>query len=196
MRLWIISDLHQEFSDVAWRPKNTPRHDALIAAGDIAGSPTASMAFLRTLTDQPIVYVLGNHEFYRSSLQDGILEARHAASSQNVVFLENGLVSLGGIRILGATLWTDFALFGNPVLGMFDGLTMVADYEEIQGSDGDLHPSETLERHQGSVSWLKSALSLPFEGPTVVVSHRAAQRISPPSLPAGFRVSFFREPSA
>src|SRR5438445_9723562 len=41
---------------------------------------------------------------------------RQAAEGTNVHFLENRAVELGGVRFLGCTLWTDFALFGEAEL--------------------------------------------------------------------------------
>ena len=41
--------------------------DALVVTGDIAESPTlrSALTSLATLTERPVYFVLGNHDFYR-----------------------------------------------------------------------------------------------------------------------------------
>ena len=63
----------------------------------------------------PVVYVPGNHEYYDGEF--GALEAAMhdaAASVDNVHVLNNAALvdPAGQWRVLGTTLWTDFALYG------------------------------------------------------------------------------------
>ena len=63
----------------------------------------------------PVIYVPGNHEYYDGEF--GALEAAmHDAAAQvdNVQCLNNAALvdRYGQWRVLGTTLWTDFALFG------------------------------------------------------------------------------------
>lgn len=56
----------------------------------------------------PIIYVAGNHEFYKGSLLGDIEELRRGAlelqaAGHNVHFLEQGAAVVGGVRFLGAT---------------------------------------------------------------------------------------------
>ena len=62
MRLHILSDLHLEFGKV-----KIPETDAdvIVLAGYIhVGSKGISWA-RKQFPDKPVIYVLGNHEFYR-----------------------------------------------------------------------------------------------------------------------------------
>jgi len=67
----------------------------------------------------PVVVLAGNHEFFDGDLEEEIRELRKEATETEgrVSFLEQDhLVSdlpVGKLHILGCTLWTDFALFGD-----------------------------------------------------------------------------------
>jgi predicted phosphodiesterase len=65
MRLHILSDLHLEFWD--FLPKPTAA-DVVILAGDIHVGRLGRRWIRKAFGDAPVVYVLGNHEFYNKSL--------------------------------------------------------------------------------------------------------------------------------
>jgi predicted phosphodiesterase len=60
-KLHILSDLHQEFS--SFQPPSTDA-DIIILAGDIWKGNKGVYWARDTFPDKPIVYVMGNHEFY------------------------------------------------------------------------------------------------------------------------------------
>jgi predicted phosphohydrolase len=110
MKLWIMSDLHQEFPELAWRPPRVPEHDILVLAGDIDVTCAKAIQYARSITDKPIVMVAGNHEFYGQNLSEQLTLAQ-ALSGGRLHFLENQTANVDGVRFVGATLWTDFELF-------------------------------------------------------------------------------------
>ena len=61
--------------------------DALVVTGDIAESPTLSSALtsLATLTERPVYFVLGNHDFYRGTVVDTRRQVGDVAS-ENLVY--------------------------------------------------------------------------------------------------------------
>jgi predicted phosphodiesterase len=61
MKLHILSDLHTEFAD--FEPPETDA-DIVILAGDIGVGLGGLSWVARHLSDRPIIYVPGNHEFY------------------------------------------------------------------------------------------------------------------------------------
>ena len=61
---------------------------------------------------QRIIYVAGNHEFYKHHWDAHLTLLREQAALHDINFLENDAVLIDGIRFLGATFWTDFAYFG------------------------------------------------------------------------------------
>jgi hypothetical protein len=56
--------------------------------------------------------VMGNHESYRRCLPDELALAREQALTFGINLLENDAVVIGGVRFVGATLWTDYRIFG------------------------------------------------------------------------------------
>src|SRR6266404_799685 len=146
MRLHILSDLHLEFE-----PFIPPavEADAVILAGDVGTGRNGFKWALKTFPDRPVIYVLGNHEFYGQKLQKLIMELREMAAGTNVHFLENDSFTIGDVVFLGATLWTDFALNGDPVMSEVVAQTGMNDYRRIRTLPrySRLKPSDTRRLH-------------------------------------------------
>lgn len=100
----------------------------------------------------------------------------------NIHFLENEAVVIKGVRFPGATLWTDFELFGDPSAAMITALEMMNDYKVVQTTkDGKYYrfqPTQTKAFHAASREWLQAALATAHDGPTVVVTYTAPHRLS------------------
>lgn len=90
----------------------------MVLASDIdrgtRGVVWARMAF----SDVPVLYVAGNHEYYDERIGRLHRKLREAATGSNVRILENETFELNGYRFFGATLWTDFNLFGDRLAAM------------------------------------------------------------------------------
>lgn len=174
MRLVIYSDLHQEWGDFNPPPE---AHDAdlVILAGDIEPKLAGLEWAARTFPGQPVVYVAGNHEYYGSSL--GLLsDLKVKAARLGISFLEQQELLLSGVRILGATLWSGFDLGEGEQkqhASMLAAQKHINDFYEIREfAEGPLvGPQSVLKLHQQSVAWLDEALSQPFDGKTIVVTH-------------------------
>lgn len=115
MRFLTWSDLHLEFG--AFTPHlDGVEWDALLLAGDI-GVGMAGLSWARKWFGRggrPVLYVMGNHEPYGQKPLARLLErARRSVEGTSIRVLENDSVSLGGVRVFGATLWTDFRLHGD-----------------------------------------------------------------------------------
>src|SRR6202012_5047412 len=76
--------------------------------------------WLREIVPLPGVgfFVLGNHECYGRVWSEEIAHARAVAPLYGIHLLENNTVVLNGVRFIGATLWTDYALFGNGYVAL------------------------------------------------------------------------------
>jgi predicted phosphodiesterase len=179
----ILSDLHVEFA-----PFDPPAVDAdvVVLAGDIhvgtRGIAWARAAFPR----RTLIYVAGNHEFYRADW-DGLLpRLRYEAGRHDVHFLEDGQTVIDGVRFLGTTLWTDFDYFGPARRreAMAACVEYLADFRligagaaprdpgEVPGlGPGLLTPAQVRLRHLRSRAWLEAQLQASWDGPTVVVTH-------------------------
>jgi len=74
MRLAWATDIHLDHASEVARRKFCQyvkdQADALVVTGDIAKSHILGSALesLATLTDRPVYFVLGNHDFYRGSV--------------------------------------------------------------------------------------------------------------------------------
>lgn len=79
------------------------------------------------------------------------------------------------IRVLGVTLWTDFALFGTPVLSMLAAAGGLNDFRMISDdlTGRPVTPEQMLLWHQKDKAWLLDELDKPFDGLTVVMTHHA-----------------------
>lgn len=119
MKLHILSDIHLEFGK--WMRDhdiNQVDADVTILAGDI-GEGLQGLEWALTI-DRPVVYVMGNHEFYgQQSMETLWRQAREMVAGTHVHLLENESVLINdphnpgmNIRFLGATLWTDFCALG------------------------------------------------------------------------------------
>ena len=114
MRIHLLSDLHLEFA-----PFDLPAVDAdvVVLAGDVHTGRNGLKWIRSAIPETPVIYVLGNHEFYGQTLPKLTDELQVEAEGANVHVLENDRIEIAGVTFLGATLWTDFAVNGDPVIG-------------------------------------------------------------------------------
>src|SRR5882757_8413815 len=113
MKLQPFSDIH---ADVAPVKKITIGDDvdAVIVPGDTCEGALRAFEHLREIVPLhvPIVMTMGNHEFYRRFVPDELALARSHGPTFNIHVLENDTVTLNGVRFVGATLWTNYQVFG------------------------------------------------------------------------------------
>ena len=177
MKLQIASDLHLEY-DPDWE---LPAGDAdvLVLAGDVGTHTLGLDAFRARARQQPVLYVPGNHEYYCGNFNRTAAALRDRARQWGLLLLDGDAVVLDGVRFLGATLWTDFALFGPAqrpeALRQAHGA--MPDYHVISEDAGWLAPERTWALHRAAVAWLRDRLAEPFAGPTVVVAARNHRRV-------------------
>ena len=175
MRIQLVSDLHLETyknvltADAGISP--TPAANALVIAGDIGAGGQA----ISTFKDWPVpvLYVAGNHEFYRGEIDAVITELRQQAAGTAVHFLERDGVVIDGVRFLGTTLWTDYAIYGMTKQreAMAQAEYELNDHKMIRYRSGLFSARDALDRFHGNVEWLQEQLAVPFDGSTVVITH-------------------------
>lgn len=178
MRLVLLSDLHLEHEWPQSLDLTGLEVDAVLLAGDIAAFSDGIDWALHYLPPVPIAYVAGNHEYYGGSL-DMLKRMRDKCKRSRVRLLERNTLALPGVRILGATLWSGFDLWGTEQQAglMASAGLSINDYRLIRGlGDRTLTPADTLRLHERSVRWLDEELAKPFEGKTVVLTHFAPHR--------------------
>lgn len=120
MKIQILSDLHQEHLVARGRSEMEGISymndaDLLILAGDIHSGLRGIESFARVYSERPMIYVPGNHEYYGNNYDRLYAEFEdfNAKSELPLRVLVGGAHwDYAGYRFVGATLWTNFELFG------------------------------------------------------------------------------------
>ena len=127
----------------------------------------------------PVIYTAGNHEAYGSSLAATMRDMQSAAEGSMVRILDRAAVIVGGVRFVGATLWTDFGLTGAQPFASLDAVQYMKDYRLITDDLGNaITPDDLLKEHQAARGFIEAELARGFAGPTVVVTHHAPCELS------------------
>jgi predicted phosphodiesterase len=173
MKVRVLSDLHLEFQD--WNPPDA-KADVIVLAGDIHSGTRGVEWARRQFPVTPVLYVPGNHEFYGREIHETLSDLQKAGRRFDVDILHGRGVVGGGVRFLGATLWTDFALHGADVpslrRAMNDAKYGMSDFSVIRhGAHGLFRPEHARAAHMEQMNWIREELAGEFAGPTVLVSH-------------------------
>ena len=183
----VFSDLHLRYNRALDFEFELPDDvGVVIVAGDVSAPVSESLRWLDenlSAEGREIVFVAGNHEHYSEVYEESMAGGMAArAKYPHIHFLENEAVVIQGVRFLGATLWTDFELFGDPSAAMIQAFELMNDYKVIQTTkDGKFYrfrPTQTKAFHAQSREWLQGALAIQHDGPTVLVTHTAPHRMS------------------
>ncbi|WP_313156804.1 metallophosphoesterase [Sphingobacterium multivorum] len=172
MKIHIVSDLHREFG---YNDFDLNLADVLILAGD-TDLGVKGISWLKSLSlDIPIIYVLGNHEYYKGAYPKTLYKIKDAASNSNIHVLENESLEIDHVCFHGCTLWTDFSLKGNPAAYGSLCQSRMNDYKKIRLGDNyaKLRSIDTFRIHQTSRQWLTESLSVSEAKHNIVVTHHA-----------------------
>jgi len=176
--LWILSDLHLELTRGWDLPSGDarPRFHILVIAGDLIPRMERGVKWLRErVPDRPVIYIAGNHEGYGCDIDRTIEKAKEAAAGTSIHVLQDESVRIGNITFAGATLWTDFKLFGDEWRAMRVAGDRMNDFRKIRTSRyaNRFRPRHALARHKQSRAFLETEMRKPRGGPLVVVAHHA-----------------------
>lgn len=180
MRIAYGSDLHHEF----WNRFDAEPcsfmadADVLVIAGDAGVGLTPIKEIHERYADKVsrILYLPGNHEYYRQSMQKLDASLAETCGELGIILLQPGTVHVeGGTRFLGATLWTDYRYGGDLTLNMLNAESGLNDHRaiKIDRSPWRFLPKHAAERHARDLQWIMENVASPHKGPTVVVSHHA-----------------------
>ena len=177
----LFSDTHLERGDIDLS-EIQGKVDLVFLLGDIYVKSRGPEWAAKNFGSTPVIIIDGNHEFYGSNV-DSI--KKHTASEvlrvnreygSNIHYLDDGYVEMFGYRFIGATLWSDFNLFGNPTLSKNFASAMLNDYKRIRIKDRNayrrLSPADTLSWHLQSKTFIADAIQSSTL-PTVVLTHHA-----------------------
>jgi Icc-related predicted phosphoesterase len=137
MRLQLLSDLHFEFHRDGGRSfvdsLDSSGVDVLVLAGDIAvgaGIGEALGLFCRHYAAATVLYVHGNHEFYKTERAEVLAFTQQAERDHaNLVWLDNTSVELMGRRFVGTPLWFAGAPFGPKLKRAMSDFTEIRNFE-------------------------------------------------------------------
>lgn len=171
MKLYVLSDLHNEFSSFEVPSVTSDLADLIVLAGDI-DKKSRGVTWASSIFQKPVVYVGGNHEYYQGHIDRTLMKMRETAAP-HVHMLENQSLVIGDVRVLGATAWTDFTLTGDASAASKVARDEMNDYRLIRAGSSyrRLRPDDVAMRSRESRAWLALELEKPFAGKTVVVTH-------------------------
>jgi hypothetical protein len=182
MKLQIMNDLHIDYPGTRGIPPLAPDVHVVVVAGDTCQGLVKSIECLRRAYPSPteIVMVAGNHELWskKSSFEEHFDDGHAAAEVHDVHLLENAVQVIRGVRILGATLWTDYELYGPGLreAAMRTAADSMLDHKRIKWSRDPwarFRPAEARIMHFQSRMFFEEELAKPHAGPSVCVSHHA-----------------------
>ena len=141
----------------------------------------------------PVFFLPGNHEYDGLDFDATHARLRETCERLGMVWLEQESVVLQGVRFVGSTLWTDFdalsaaqAQAGDITLGeqlkarekAFRAANFYLSKNHSFSGGQPLLAADVREQGLKSQAWLRQALSQPFDGPTVAVTHFAPSLLS------------------
>lgn len=194
MRILVLSDLHLEHQP-NWSLDAVVPHDFDVAvfAGDTSSPPSRSVEIAHAFGQRhavPVVMVAGNHEFYGHDLVAAELAGLERAAQLGVHYLtptdDRGVVVIDDTRFVGATLWTDYALWSTgpddredqQAFAMRTARQNLNDHRAIHMMVAGVgrkiwSPVDALRVHERDRAHIDAALAVEHDGPTVVVTHHA-----------------------
>jgi hypothetical protein len=209
MKIQLLSDLHLEVHP-HWEPSPHLEADLLVLAGDVGSYQPGSL-----LRDEdfglgrfsplqgwptPVVFVPGNHEYDTFDFDVAHDRLRATCVRLGIHWLERETLVLGGVRLVGTTLWTDFdalsprapVMWKNSNQPTSNLLALQLKAREKAFRAANYYLKKTLTTRHGAPwlaeglreqalvcqAWLRGALALPFDGPTVAITHFAPSLLS------------------
>ena len=184
-RFLVWSDLHDEFWEGFDLPDLSAPLDGVLIAGD-----THTMGRHLNIPEQaaqkydcPVVVIWGNHEPY-GSIWSELMEQEQCQLAElhteglDIRVLHGAATEIAGVRIIGATLWTDLKLY--PAFDYLARIVVPAymqDYRAIRIAPKTLFTvDDMLERHWQDKAAIFDALTVPHDGPTMVMTHHLPVR--------------------
>jgi predicted phosphodiesterase len=145
---------------------NKDKADVLVVAGDLAVGHDRVWSALKQFGEahERVVYVSGNHEYYRSNIQVFDDYISRFARNSNISFLNPGSVVIDGVAFIGANLWTNFR---KDRIAKMACARNIADFSLINSFNTDY--CDVL--HTEHINYIRKAYSI-FEGyKKVIVTH-------------------------
>lgn len=187
MKVSYTSDIHLEFLNFPDFSKETSG-DVLILNGDILVAPylepqrtdKEALRVQKYLKDhfipelikkyKTVLYLAGNHEFYRSDINTGLQIIQNWFKDQycdNMIFMENDHLDINSVRFIGSTLWSDF--FGADPVAMWEAGRGMNDFRLIKNGKYIFTPEKALDLHKVSRQYIEMLSDTDMQ--VVVLTH-------------------------
>ncbi len=199
MRLQLLSDLHLERYP-QFKAQAAPDADVLILAGDIGSYQAGSRLdtddfglgqFSPLRPDSPwrtVLFIPGNHEYDGLEYAPTRERLKALSAELGIIWLDQAVHTIGDVRFVGTTLWSDFDAFAAEE----SNLTRQLQQREKAFRAANFYLRKNTTLHNGEPmlaeamrelalscqDWLRATLAEPFEGGTVVVTHFAPSLLS------------------
>jgi predicted phosphodiesterase len=204
MKIQLLSDLHLE-AHPHWRAQPAAGADVLVLAGDIGsyqkGSLLSDAQFgLAQFSPgngwpTPVIFVPGNHEYDTFDFDVAHARLQEVCRQLGLIWLEREIYLAPwkdqqgrAVRFVGTTLWSDFDALATPD----DSTGQLLKAREKAFRAANFYLQKTGITRNGAPflaepvrdlalvcqQWLQNALSTPFDGSTVVVTHFAPSLLS------------------
>lgn len=197
MKIQLLSDLHLE-AHPHFVPEPAPGADVLVLAGDIGsyqeggqlGDEDFGLARFSPLPQwgawpTPVLFVPGNHEYDAQDFDEAHQRLRRTCDKLGIAWLERETLVLKQVRFVGTTLWSDFDALADHE--QTDSLTRRLQLRDKAFRAANFYLRKTGGTRSGEPflaepmraqalacqEWLQAALSTPFAGTTVAVTHFA-----------------------
>lgn len=179
MKVQILSDLHLEFEAYDYSDCDC---DVVVLAGDIHVKAHGVLWAKEMIKNKPVIYVLGNHEFYGKTYPKLIGQLKELTKNTNIHLLEKDVLTLDGVNFIGTTLWTDFEILGDPRIAGYQCQQEMTDYKKIRKLPGysKIRSLDTALYHKLSRSWLQKELERLEGQKNIVVTHHGPSMQSVP----------------
>jgi hypothetical protein len=197
VKIQLFSDLHLE-TQPGFVATPAPGAELLVLPGDVGsyqrnsrlpGNDFGLERFSPALGNWPVpvLYVPGNHEYDNLDFDATHARLRETCERLGITWLEREVRVIGGVRFIGTTLWTDFDALaeqpGQPLAN--EQLRLKLRHKAFRAANFYLNKmagkrygrtllaEEWRELGRECREWLGQALSQPYEGTTVAVTHFA-----------------------
>jgi hypothetical protein len=172
----IMSDLHL---GPGWDqpPPLAEGATLVLVGGDTCEGLVKAVEALRTaFPNTDVAMVAGNHEFYGSIYKEELEAGLERARALGVCLLENETAIFKRLRVIGASFWTDYLLFGPQLreAAMRAAYDQMRDHKRIRWNRDPwqrFRPQEALSLHVQSRNFFEAELACPRDGPTLLLTH-------------------------
>jgi len=182
-----MSDLHINAGHKEPSPPENSKEITLLIPGDVCEIRHAQLyrKYLTYLSEayHMVLLGLGNHEFYFSSVSDGVQQLRKTLEGlDNVIIMDQRSVVIQDVTVVGATLWTDLNR-NNPI----DALMVQRQLNDFRlinfGPPEDpmkfkFSPRHHLYLHELDLKYLDNAIFDAKTPKVVVMTHHAPSKRS------------------